>query len=473
MNAQLISIGTELTMGQTIDTNAAWLAQQLAAVGIECDRHVTVPDDLAPITRAIREAAGEADLLLITGGLGPTVDDLTRQALADAAGVPLEFRPECLAAIEAFFAHRNRPMHPQNRVQAMIPAGFSPIDNTCGTAPGMTGRLKKSIVFVMPGVPREMKTMFARDVLPAIHAASPSPSQGEGRSEGPTPARHATVILQRVIRTFGMPEAEVGEKIADLMARGRNPTVGTSAADLIISIRINARAESELAARALIDHDADEIHRRLGIAVFGEGDDTISDAAARLLIAQKKTIATAESCTGGLIAKRLTDVPGSSAYFIQSFVTYSNDAKQRLLEIPAELLAAHGAVSPEIAQAMAANCRRLAGTDFALSATGIAGPTGGTTDKPVGLVYIALAQSGSSTSHANATNSELPMSRGTSSSRGLQPARPIQHERTPDSDCSVCVKELRFGESLTRDEIRDRTAKAAINLLRLALLQAP
>lgn len=445
MNAHLISIGTELTMGQTVDTNAAWLAQQFAAIGIECDRHVTVPDDLAPIVRAIREAADEADVLLITGGLGPTADDLTRQALADAAGVLLEFRPECFVAIEAFFTARNRPMHPQNRVQAMIPAGFEPIDNTCGTAPGMTGRLKKSIVFVMPGVPREMKTMFARDVLPAIRAASeyapadpsrdregasstPSPSKGEGRGEGP-PARRPTVILQRTLRTIGMPEAEVGEKIADLMARGRSPTVGTSAADMIISIRINARADTESAARALLDHDAEEIKRRLGIAVFGEGDDTISDAVARLLIAQKKTIATAESCTGGLIAKRLTDVPGSSAYFIQSFVTYSNDAKQRLLDIPADLLAAHGAVSAEVAEAMAANCRRLAGTDFALSATGIAGPTGGTADKPVGLVYIGMA-----------------------------------------SADRVTVKELRLGEALTRDEIRDRTAKAAINLLRLTLI---
>ncbi|QDV89799.1 Nicotinamide-nucleotide amidohydrolase PncC [Phycisphaerae bacterium RAS2] len=489
MNAHLLSIGTELTMGQTVDTNAAWLAQQLAAVGIECDRHVTVPDDLAPIVRAIREAADEAELLIITGGLGPTVDDLTRQALADAAEVPLEFRPDCFAAVEAFFASRNRPMHPQNRVQAMIPAGFSPIDNTCGTAPGMTGRLKKSIVFVMPGVPREMKTMFARDVLPAIRAAihriaavpsrpidpsrdrkgpgsTPSPSQvapsdspwrGEGRGEGPTPARHAAVILQRTLRTFGMPEAEVGEKIADLMARGRNPTVGTSAADMIISIRINARADSEADARALLDADADDIRRRLGIAVFGEGDDTLSDAVARLLIAQRKTIATAESCTGGLIAKRLTDVPGSSAYFIQSFVTYSNDAKQRLLEIPADLLAAHGAVSAEVAEAMAANCRRLAGTDFALSATGIAGPTGGTPDKPVGLVYIAMAERQEPTSHGATTN------------RGLQPARPFEHERTPGSDYRVTVKELRIGESFTRDEIRDRTAKAAINLLRLTL----
>jgi len=467
MNAHLLSIGTELTMGQTVDTNAAWLAQQLAAVGIECDRHVTVPDDLAPIVRAIREAADEADLLLITGGLGPTVDDLTRQALADAADVPIEFRPDCFAAVEAFFASRNRPMHPQNRVQAMIPAGFSPIDNTCGTAPGMTGRLKKSIVFVMPGVPREMKTMFVRDVLPAILATTPSPSQGVGRGEGSTPARHATVILQQILRTFGMPEAEVGEKIADLMARGRNPTVGTSAADMIISIRINARADSEAAARALLDADADDIRRRLGIAVFGEGDDTLSDAVARLLIAQRKTIATAESCTGGLIAKRLTDVPGSSAYFIQSFVTYSNDAKQRLLEIPADLLAAHGAVSAEVAEAMAANCRRLAGTDFALSATGIAGPTGGTPDKPVGLVYIAMAERQEPTSHGATTSG------GATTSRGLQPARPFEHERTPGSDYRVTVKELRIGESFTRDEIRDRTAKAAINLLRLALSRSP
>jgi nicotinamide-nucleotide amidase len=227
-----------------------------------------------------------------------------------------------------------------------------------------------------------------------------------------------------------MAESEVGEKIADLMARGRNPTVGTSATDLIISIRINAHGATADEAARLAEADAATVRQRLGIVVFGEDDDTVQDAVARLLITQRKTVSTAESCTGGLIAKRLTDVSGSSAYFVQSFVTYANEAKQRLLEIPADFIQQHGAVSAPVCEAMAANGRRISGTDYALSATGVAGPTGGTPEKPVGLVFVGLA--------------------------------------TP---ATTVVKELRFGENLTRDEIRDRTAKAALNLLRLEMLK--
>jgi nicotinamide-nucleotide amidase len=275
----------------------------------------------------------------------------------------------------------------------------------------MFAKLNRATIYVMPGVPREMQAMFVRDVLPNL------------------PRGDTGVIVQHAIRTFGMSEAEVGEKIFALMKRGRNPTVGTSAADLIITIRINSHAASPEAALQLIDADAAQIRQLLGRAVFGEGDDTISDAAARLLSAKKLTISTAESCTGGLIAKRLTDVSGSSAYMKQAFVTYANEAKVSLLEIPNTLISEHGAVSAEVANVMAANCRRISGTDYALSATGIAGPTGGTPQKPVGLVFIGL--SGPNGAH---------------------------------------VKEVRFGDTLTRDEIRDRAAKAAINLLRLNLL---
>lgn len=413
MNAQILSIGNELTLGQAVDTNSAWLAQRLAERGILCTRHVTVADDRAEITREIAAAAKETDLLIITGGLGPTPDDLTREALADAMGASLEFRPECFQQIEAYFKTRQRDMHPGNRQQAMCPAGAEPLPNLCGTAPGIRAKLGRATIFVMPGVPREMKDMFERCVVPTL------PS---GESVSP--------IVQRTIKTFGIPESEVGEKIADLMARGRNPTVGTSAADLIISIRINAQGGSRKEAERMAEADAGEVWSRLGIAVFGEGDEAVQDALAKLLIAGKKTVSTAESCTGGLIAKRLTDVPGSSAYFIQSAVTYSNEAKERALSVPSELLARHGAVSGEVAEAMAANCRRICGTDYALSATGVAGPTGGTPEKPIGLVFIGMA--------------------------------------TPRN---TLVKEMRFGETLTREEIRDRTAKAALNLLRLELLR--
>lgn len=411
MNAQIISIGTELALGQTVDTNTAWLAQKLAAVGVACAKHVTIDDQEAAIEQAIRTAANEAELVLVTGGLGPTPDDVTRQAVAAAMDVQLRFDEQSFKYIEEYFRARKRAMHPENRNQAMFPDGAKPIRNHFGTAPGFHAVVGLTDIYVMPGVPREMKMMFEQYVLPFIEEAT----AGE-------------TIIQRTLHTFGMPEAEVGEKIADLMQRGRNPAVGTSAADLIISIRINAHGEtSELACR-LADADMFEVISRLGNVVFGEGDGTLADAVAKLLIAQKKTISTAESCTGGLIAKMLTDVSGSSAYFIQSLVTYSNHAKHNLLAVPHALIESHGAVSAEVARAMAEGCRSVSETDYAISATGIAGPTGGTPEKPVGLVYIALA-----------------------------------------TLANVVVKELRLGENLTRMEIRDRTAKCALNLLRLEL----
>ena len=413
MKAQILAIGTELAIGQAVDTNSAWLAQQLAAAGVHTARHVTVADDLADITGAIREAAATAELVLISGGLGPTADDLTRDALAAALGVELVFNPTSYEQIEAYFAERKRAMHEKNRVQAMIPDGATPIEIPRGTAPGIRATLGRAAIFVMPGVPSEMKAMFARDVLPAIGAMG-----GAGE-----------VIVQRILRTFGMAESELGAKIVDLMKRGRNPAVGTSAADLIISVRINAHGRTADEAAALAERDVAAVRERIGTYVFGEGEDELQTAVARLLIEQGRTVSTAESCTGGLVAKRLTDVSGSSAYFMQSFVTYSNEAKSRLLEIPPELIASHGAVSEPVARAMAENCRRLSDTDYALSVTGIAGPTGGTPDKPVGLVFVALATAG-----------------------------------------RTVVRELRLGETITRAEVRDRSAKAAVNLLRLELL---
>jgi nicotinamide-nucleotide amidase len=413
VNARIISIGTELTTGQTLDTNAAWLARQLAGLGLPCAGHLTVPDDRAAITDAIDAASRKADIVLITGGLGPTPDDLTRWALADALGTNLELHQPSLEQITAFFRRLKRTMTDANKVQTMFPVGTTPLENTCGSAPGIRARLNKADLYVMPGVPREMQAMFDRDIRPALAAG------GGG-----------AVILQHALHAFGAPEAELGEKIADLMQPGRNPSVGTSAGDWIISIRINAQAGSLDQARRLVEADAAEIRRRLGHVIFGEQDETLAHAVAALLIAQGQTVATAESCTGGLIAKRLTDVPGSSAYLVQGLVTYANQAKQRLLDIPVDLIDQHGAVSREVAEAMATNCRRISDTDYALAATGIAGPTGGTPTKPVGLVYIALAGPEGTT-----------------------------------------VKELLCGETLPRQAIRDRTTKAALNMLRLALIR--
>ncbi len=303
-------------------------------------------------------------------------------------------------------------MAPANRVQAGVPVGAQPIDNACGTAPGLRARLNDAEVVAMPGVPDEMRSMFQGDVLPRIE-----------------PAQGGAAAVQNTLHTIGVSESEIGEKIGDLMERGRNPTVGTSAAELIISIRIVARADAPDEAAMLLDSDAAEIRRRLGDAVFGEADETLATAVGRLFIERRKTVAVAESCTGGLLAKRLTDVPGSSVYFKQGFVTYSNESKSALLGVAPEQIERHGAVSRQVAEALVIGCRDRAGTDLAVAITGIAGPAGGSPEKPVGLVFVGLA----------------------------------------DRD-GVRVFEHRLGEQITRGQVRDRTVKIALNRLRLGLL---
>jgi len=411
MQAAILSIGNELTLGQTVDTNAAWLAGRLAEMGVRVRVHATVADEVEPIRMELERACDLAEVVLATGGLGPTADDLTRDALAALMGSELTLREECAAQIRAFFSSRGREMPESNLVQAMLPAGSEPIANTCGTAPGIRAQWKGRMIFVLPGVPREMQVMFDRDVRPVL-----APLAGEA------------VILAATLYTYGLGEAQVGERIRDLMARGRNPTVGTTAQQTVIGVRIHAHGRTRAEARRLLDLDRAEIRGRLGSLIFGEDDDRLSAAVARLLTERKKTVSTAESCTGGLLAKQLTDVPGSSAYFLQGVVAYANQAKSSLLGVPPEMIARHGAVSREVAEALAVGCRRISGSDFALSVTGIAGPGGGTADKPVGLVYVGLA------------------------------------------DAGVCdVTEHRLGDSLTRDEVRDRSCKAALNRLRLKL----
>lgn len=414
MIAQLISIGNEITSGQTVDTNSAWLAQKLAEFGVTCVRHQTIADELEPIRHAIDDAAGRSDLVIITGGLGPTPDDLTRQALADAMGVELLFHEPSLAHIEQYFALRKRQMHEGNRHQAFVPKGGEALHNARGTAPGIRAHLQSADIYCLPGVPREMRDMFDVHIRPVLEQSA---------------GNDATRI--QVLHSMGMSESEVGERLKDMMRRDRNPTIGTSASELVISIRIVSHGSSPEKARKQLEADAAEIRRRLGRIVFGEDDASLASAVGRLLISRRETIATAESCTGGLIAKSLTDLPGSSAYFKQAFVTYSNESKTALLGVPEALIAEHGAVSDPVARAMAENCRTRSGTDIALSATGIAGPSGGTPAKPIGLVYVAIATAK-----------------------------------------KTVVKELRLGENITRAQIRGRTAKVLLNILRLRLLPA-
>lgn len=413
MEAVVISCGTELVTGHCVDTNSAWLSERLTAHGVRVAEHITVGDEIEDIRHAVRRALERAELVIITGGLGPTGDDLTREGIAAAIGQPLEENANAILQIRTFFERWQRDMPESNRIQAMIPKGCSVIPNPRGTAPGIGYENGARRLYALPGVPVEMREMFEAAIRPTLRS-----SLGE------------TCSLAACLLCYGISEAKLGEAIADMMTRGRNPLVGTTASDAVLTVRVLARGDDAQSARRLLDADCNEIRRRLGRVVFGEDDETLQGAVARQLIEQGKTIATAESCTGGMLAQRLTDIAGSSAYFLRGYVTYSNESKTQLLGVSPDVLAEHGAVSEAVASAMAVECRRTARSDFALSITGIAGPGGGSPpDKPVGLVFIGLAD-----------------------------------------ETGVAVRRFLMGEHLTRGEIRDRTCKTALNLLRHRLL---
>ena len=378
MAAIVISIGDELTSGQTVNTNATWLSQQLAGVGIETVAQVTVPDKLLAIVEAVRGAMERrVGVILISGGLGPTEDDLTRRGVAEALGEELVEDPDAVMQIERWFKSRGRVMAGSNRLQALRPRSAEVMENRHGTAPGL--RLERGDgvrIFVMPGVPGEMRGMFLEEVLPRLKEVS-----GE----------KVTVISK--VNTFGRGESVVGEAIRDLMVRGGNPSVGTTVSEAIVSVRIYAtgtRAEAaEMTARM-----KKEVRGRLGEICFSEDEERLEESVAKMLRGRKVTVATAESCTGGLLAKLLTDVAGSSAYFLRGWVTYANESKVEELNVSAEVIAEHGAVSEAVAREMAEGARKFAESDFGVGITGVAGPDGGSEEKPVGTVWIGLAHAG-------------------------------------------------------------------------------
>ena len=380
MKAVVIAIGNELTSGRTVDTNSAYLAEQLGRLGIDVCEQRTVGDDRGQIAAAIRAATESANIVLTSGGLGPTDDDVTREGLADAMGAELAVDAHCMADIEAFFRGRGRDVTDASRRQAMIPAGAEALRNPAGTAPGMAAKVGDALVFVMPGVPHEMKRMFHEQVAPRL------------------PRGQAT-ILTRKIHIFGMGESDLTGVIADLVARADDVAIGTTVAAGLVTITLTTRGPDASACGRRFSPISDEILSRLGKLVVGEDSQTMASVVGDLLRAAGQTLATAESCTGGLVGKMITDVGGASDYYLGGVVAYSDEAKQEMLGVSRTILDEHGAVSEETAAAMADACRQRFGSDWAVSLTGIAGPTGGSEEKPIGLAYIGVCGPGGTEVH--------------------------------------------------------------------------
>jgi nicotinamide-nucleotide amidase len=416
MRAEIIAIGSELVSGQGLDTNSQWLSRELGLLGIPVAFHTTIGDQLEDNLAAFRIAADRTELVIMTGGLGPTQDDLTREGLALLAGVPLREDPGSLEAIRTMFARRNRPMAERNKVQALVPEGADPLPNRVGTAPGIWMEREGTILACLPGIPSEMRVMFAEQVLPRLRSRA-----GVDR-----------VMVHRKINLFGRGESEIEAKAMDLTARGRLPEVGITAHDGTISFRITGEGRTKEDALRQTDATAAIIHERFDKLVLGEGTTDVPEALFAQQIRTGATLATAESCTGGLMSHLITAIPGVSPYFLGGMVSYANSAKETLLDVPTELLEAHGAVSPEVAAAMAVGARTRLGADIAISATGVAGPTGGTTEKPVGLVYLGLA-----------------------------------------TLTGVETRRLDIGVEQPRDIIQHRAAKIALNWVRVTLLEWP
>jgi nicotinamide-nucleotide amidase len=410
MIAEIISIGQELVLGEITDTNAAFISSRLAPLGIDVRYHSCLGDFAQDLAGVLKIAFQRANVIVITGGLGPTADDVTRQVIAEFCEAPLQLHEESLRRIEALFRSRHLTMSPNNQIQAMIPAHAQVIPNERGTAAGFCLNHKGVEIMALPGVPSEMKGMFEGWVYPHLQERTGNKS----------------TIVTKLLNCFGTGESIIGQKIHHLMDTRRNPYVGTMVHGGVVSVRIIGKASTQEEAQPLIAATESEIRGLLGNIIFGENEEGLEHAVAAQLARVNMTLSVAESCTGGLIAHKLTNVPGISRYFLEGIVAYSNEAKVEILNVPKEMIAKHGAVSAQVAEAMAKGVQTRSDSNFAIGITGIAGPTGATPTKPVGLVYIAVAIPG-----------------------------------------DIQTQEFRFGG--TREDIKERAAKAALNMLRLRI----
>lgn len=407
--ASVISVGNELLNGRGVDTNSRYLSEKLLSIGIPTVSGFTVGDDITMIVDTLKQASKHTDIVIMTGGLGPTDDDITRNGLADFLGAKLLFEDEILRTISQFFEKHCLEMSEKNRVQAYIPDGATALRNEVGTAPGIMAKKGGKFYFCLPGVPLEMERMFELSVLPVLGKES-----------------SGQVVLTRRIHCFGTGESTIAQILGDIMDRGRNPLINCTVSGGIITLHIIASAKDRNSAGEMLEKDTEKLNKVLGKLVFGIDDQTLAEVVGQYLKENGKTIATAESCTGGLLAKLITDISGASDYFLGGWITYTNESKIRELGVKQKTIAEYGAVSEQVAAAMASGARKKSGGNFGIGITGIAGPVGGIHEKPVGLVYIGI-----------------------------------------DFEDSVEVSRYVFSHS--REYIRLRSALTALNLVRLAM----
>ena len=375
MNAEILTVGAELLAGDILDTNARDLARALKGLGIVVSRQVTVTDDIGEIAGVVREAVARSDVVVVTGGLGPTPDDVTRDGIARGLGVGLTLREELVEPLrKRYLSYGNRRMPEVNLVQVTLPEGSEPIPNPIGTAPGFRIEREGNVLFAVPGIPMEMKRMLEETILPWLADNRP-----------------VRALISRVVRTMGIGESELIARFGPVFNALGDVEVAFYPQTPGVNIKLVAHHDDRSAAEAALATAGDTVRVELGSYVFGEGGDTLAGVVGDLLVAKGWTVATAESCTGGGIAAYLTSVSGSSRYFDRSVVAYSNQAKVDLLGVPAALIDEHGAVSEEVVRSMAEGLRTQAGVDVVVATSGVAGPTGGTSEKPVGLIYSALA----------------------------------------------------------------------------------
>lgn len=376
--AAILSIGDELVLGQIPERNGGWLSAELLKLGLMASEHRTVADDRQAICAALKELASRAALVVVTGGLGPTDDDLTREALADALGTELEEDARALQDLIDLYRRRARPMPAMNRKQALRPTQSECIQNPHGTAPGIAARIGDAEVFLLPGPPNEMRPMFHDVVAPAVL--------------GITARAGGLQIATASVHSCGLPESAAAELIRSLMERGGNPVVGTTASGAIVTARI--RAMGSAATDGSLERTVQEVERAWAPYSFGRDGLTLPSALGEALLREHAMLAVAESCSGGGVGAFITSVPGASRWFAGGLITYSNELKRELCGVPSALLERHGAVSEEVARALAQGAAERCRCRFGLSITGIAGPDGGSADKPVGLVWVGLCDRG-------------------------------------------------------------------------------